>query len=68
MSLMLLERSRFLELLAVVSGEVVLLHVQLDILVEGKVGTVTLVPESLKLCEDCCPAGNRLRSTKELSM
>jgi hypothetical protein len=45
-----------------------LLHVELNVLVESEVPTVTLIPEGLELGQDGRSAGNCLGPTKKLGM
>jgi len=53
---------------AEVGMEIMLLHVELNVLVESEVPTVTLIPEGLELGQDGRSAGNCLGPTKKLGM
>jgi hypothetical protein len=53
---------------AEVGMEIMLLHVELNVLVESEVPTVTLIPEGLELGQDGCSAGNHLGPAKKLGM
>jgi hypothetical protein len=51
-----------------VSVEVMLLHVQLDVLVKGVIAAVPFVLEGLELTKDSSSASDRFGSTEELGM